>query len=45
MAIQSKNGKAFEYACLIGFKRFLEVISNTVLFLYVEAVIIAQNDY
>lgn len=45
MAIQSKNGKAFEYACLIAFKEFLNDAENNVEILYVDAVSIAQNDY
>ncbi len=44
MAVQSKNGKAFEYACLNGFKEFLNH-DNNVEVLYVDAVSIAQNDY
>lgn len=45
MAIQSKNGKAYEYACLNVFKKFLKDINNNVEILYVDAVSIAQNDY
>lgn len=45
MAIQSKNGKAFEYACLSAFKEFLNNADNNVEIIYVDAVNIAQNDY
>ncbi len=45
MAIQSKNGKAYEYACLIAFKNYLENVNNIVQIIYVDAVCIAQKDY
>lgn len=45
MAIQSTNGKAFEYACLIAFKEYLNISNNNVEILYVDAVNIAQKDY
>lgn len=45
MAIQSKNGKAFEYACLIAIKEFLNDADSNVEILFVDAVYIAQNDY
>ncbi|MGD9569440.1 MAG: HaeIII family restriction endonuclease [Sedimentibacter sp.] len=45
MAIQSKNGKAYEYACLIAFKNYLENVNNIVEIIYVDAVSIAQKDY
>ena len=45
MAIQSKNGKAFEYACLNAFKIHLENLQNNVIVSDVDAVNIALNDY
>lgn len=45
MTIQSKNGKAFEYACLIEFEEYLSGLNNNVEILVSNAVITAQNDY
>lgn len=45
MAVQSKNGKAYEYACLIAFKGFLENSDNAVEILSADAVKVAERDY
>lgn len=45
MAVQSKNGKGFEFACLKAFKEFLENENNAIVILEEEPVTIAQRDY
>ncbi|WP_368489344.1 HaeIII family restriction endonuclease [Clostridium sp. BJN0013] len=45
MAIQSKNGKGFEYACLNAFEEYLKGKNNIVLIENNEAVEIARKDY
>lgn len=45
MAIQSKNGKAFEYACLKACEKFLRSANNIVVITVDDAVSVAEKDY